>query len=502
MHDMDRSALARPKIGRGRLLRLAIDPTSPERRYRQIYGQLRRSILDGALKPGSRLPSSRALAIDLGVSRATVIQAFEQLAAEGYIRGREGAATYVSVLNHEPDRRPAAPTLASGALPSRRGQAIANLSIEALQGLGETPRAFATGVPALDVFPTEVWGRLLSRRWRSCSPRHLGYGDPFGFRPLREAIAEYLRAARGVRCQADQILICNGSQQAIDLTLRVTLDPGDLAWLEDPGYDGARNALLGYGAHVVPVSVDADGFDVDQAMRMAPRARLAYLTPARQVPLGMPLSLPRRLALLRWAAAHGSWIFEDDYDSEFRYASTPLSALQGLDDSGNVIYAGTFSKLMFPALRLAYVVVPPALHDAFHRARLISGYSSPYLEQATMTDFLAEGHFERHVRRMRVLYQSRQHLLLTLLRRQFSDLLDVLPADAGMSLTAWLPKRLNDKRVVQQAAKHDVTLVPVSAFSVRTRPPNGLVFGYGGVREREIRDGVTRLAAAFRSMHA
>jgi GntR family transcriptional regulator / MocR family aminotransferase len=507
MTERARERFARPAVGRGRILHVCVDPTSRETLYRQIYQQVRRAILDGSLPPGTALPSSRALADDLSVSRATVIQAYEQLGAEGYVKGRIGAATSVTATITHRLHTPSPVMLDESGGPGRRrarvsarGAAIEALSLDALQGIGETPRAFRTGVPALDLFPTELWGRLLARRWRQSSPRCLGYGDPFGFLPLRKAIAGYLRSARGVRCEPEQILMCAGSQQAIDLTLRVLLDPGDRVWLEDPGYPGVRNALIGHGAEIVPVRVDGEGLDVPQGLALAPDARLAFITPARQVPLGVALSLSRRLDLLQWAATSNAWIFEDDYDGEFRYASTPLSALQGLDEAGTVIYAGTFSKLMFPAMRLGYLVVPPALHDAFWKARMIAGFSSAYLEQAAMADFIGEGHFERHIRRMRVLYQSRQEMLVALLRRRLSGLVDVAPSDAGMNLTAWLRINVSDRRVAQVAAAHGVDLLPISAFAIGTPPPSGLLLGFGGVREPELRDGVERLAKAFAAL--
>jgi GntR family transcriptional regulator/MocR family aminotransferase len=533
--------LDRPVMGRGRILHVSVDPGSRETLYRQIYQQVRRAILNGTLPPGSTLPSSRALADDLGVSRATVMQAYEQLGAEGYVKGRVGAATCVTA-NMTRDNAPAAvahhgriaitsldeamqddrfaaaaigrdaievgvepdPLPRRGRL-SARGRRIEGLDLGALQGIGETPRAFRTGVPALDLFPTELWGRLLARRWRRSSPRSLGYGEPFGFLPLRKAIAAYLRSARGVRCEPEQVLICTGSQQAIDLTARVLLDPGDRVWMEDPGYPGVRNTLAGHEAEIVPVRVDAEGLDVAHGRALAPDARLAFVTPARQVPLGVALSLSRRLDLLRWAYSAGAWIFEDDYDGELRYTSTPLSSLQGLDENGHVIYAGTFSKLMFPALRLGYLVVPPALHDVFYKARMMAGFSSAYLEQAALTDFIAEGHFERHIRRMRVLYQTRQQLLVTLLRRRLSGVLDVTPTDAGVNLTAWLKIDIPDRRVAQQAVADGVDLLPISAFSHGTTlPPSiakgGLLLGFGGVREPEIRDGVEKLTQSFTTL--
>src|SRR5215208_4673656 len=421
-----------PRAPGGRIVRIALDAESAETLYRQVYRAIRAAILEGRLGPRTRLPSTRGLARDLGVSRSTVVQAYEQLRAEGYVDGRIGSGTRVSAmvpdsllrLHDARGARPAPPALSSGAggtaggtagvaagafagRPSARGEALAAVPRRLLDVRWLAPRAFRGGVPAVDVFPVEIWGRLMARRWRLTPPRLLSYGDPFGHPPLRAAVAEYLNAARGVRCTPEQVLITAGSQQALDLCARTLLDPGDRAWVEDPGYLGARGAIVAAGAQPVPVPVDAEGLDVAAGRERCPRARLAFVTPSRQLPLGMTMSASRRLALLEWAARAGAWVIEDDYDSEFRYASRPLAALQGLDPHGCVLYVGTFSKVMFPSLRLGYLVVPPRLAEAFAAARHFADYCPPYLEQAVMSDFITEGHFERHIRRMRTIYRER-----------------------------------------------------------------------------------------------
>jgi len=494
-----------PRARRGRILAVAIDQKSGQPLYRQIYSHVRQCILDGRLAPGSRLPSTRQLAADLRVSRSTAVQAYEQLRAEGYIEGLGGAETRVSGALPDSFVRTAAREadhavpLRSLLVPSNRARAAAAALRRTPAPVGMGPRAFRAGVPAVDVFPVDTWGRIMARRWGRTPARDLSYGEPFGYRPLREAVADYLRAARGVRCTADQVMITSGSQQALDLTLRVLIEPGDKIWHEDPGYHGARGAFVAAGANVIPLPVDQDGLDVMAGRTLAPDARLAFVTPSRQLPLGATMSLPRRLALLEWAAASRSAIFEDDYDSEFRYASRPLPALQGLDRSGCVLYSGTFSKVTFPSMRLGYLVVPTALIDVFAAARHFCDMHSPFLEQAVMTDFIVEGHFERHIRRMRAIYHERQVLLVNLARERFGGLLDVRPADAGMTVVGWLGGGLDDVTTTRAAERAGLHVYPLSPLSVRPIPP-ALLLGYAGVRDDEIKDGVNRLAIVLEQL--
>ena len=424
---------------------LGLERASSVPLYRQLYDALRDAILSGRLRPGSRLPSTRALADDLGASRNTVLAAFGQLLAEGYLEGRVGAGTTVARTlpetllrarpevegTKQPGRRPRLSRRGAQLLGTRGG--VANAAIAA--------QPFRPGLPGLDAFPFDLWTRLVARRWRRVPRQLLDYGDPAGYAPLREAIAAYLGEARAVRCEASQVIVVTGAQQAVDLAARVLLDPGDTAWVEDPGYQGARGALIAAGIRLAPVPVDAEGLDVRRGARSAPGARLVYVTPSHQYPLGVTMSLNRRLALLEWASASGAWILEDDYDSEYRYAGRPLAALQGLDTAGRVIYAGTFSKVLFPALRLGYLVVPPELVDAFVAARALADRHSPSVTQAALADFIDGGHFARHVRRTRALYAERQAALVHAARRTLGGLLEVAPAEAGMHLMGWLPRR-------------------------------------------------------------
>jgi GntR family transcriptional regulator/MocR family aminotransferase len=475
--------------------------------HRQLYEGLREAILAGRIRPGGRLPSTRALAEDLGASRNTVLAAFGQLLAEGYVEGRVGAGTTVAptlpetLLRARPEaggvRRPGRrPRL------SRRGAAL--VGARAALGRGAGPaRPFRPGLPGLEFFPFELWTRLVARRWRRVPRQLLDYGDPAGYAPLREAIAGYLREARAVRCEAAQVIVVTGAQQAVDLAARVLLDPGDTAWVEDPGYPGARGALVAAGIRPAPVPVDADGLAVRRGARVAPGARLVYVTPSHQYPLGLTMTLPRRLALLEWAARSGAWILEDDYDSEYRYAGRPLAALQGLDPAGRVIYAGTFSKVLFPSLRLGYLVVPADLVDAFVAARALADRHSPSVTQAALADFIDGGHFARHIRRTRALYAERQAALVQAVGRTLDGELEVTPAHAGMHLVGWLPRGVDDRRASRAALAHEVDAPPLSGF--RARPARGgerggLMLGYAAYTPREIDDACLRLAGALRTV--
>ena len=483
-----------------RILLVDLSQDSDVPLYQQVYEGVRSRILDGTLSRGAPFPSTRTLARDLRVSRSTIVLAYGQLRTEGYIEGRMGAATRVSATL--PDRSVRAPTaekrtgIHGHAVPAGKlAQRIVAIP-RARHVVGRPPRAFRCAVPAVDIFPVDTWGRLLSSRWRKTPAGALAYGDPFGYLPLREAIAGYLASARGVHCSPQQVMVVNGSQEGLDLTCRVVLDAGDSAWIEDPGYFGARGAFTAADANVVPVPVDAEGLMVKRGIASAPDARLAFVTPARQLPLGVTMSLPRRLELIEWARSAKAWIYEDDYDSEFRYVGRPVAALHGLDPHGCVIYAGTFSKVTFPALRLGYVVVPESLVDAFSAVRYYLNYSSPYLEQAVLTDFITHGHFERHIRRMRAVYQERQAVFVEQVQRVLAGKMSTAASDSGMTLIGWLAPGVRDTALARAALEQDVDVLPLSSFSSRPIAP-GLVLGYAGVCDRDIREGVARLAHAF-----
>ena len=465
---------------------------------RQISASIQRAILDGVVAPGTRLPSSRALADDLGVSRTTTLLAVQQLQAEGYLTGRRGSGTYVAA--ELPDdlisRRRARPVRLRHPALSRRGVAL----VAAPQGarrLDGPPRAFRIGTPGLDLFPAALWWRLASRRLRTITPTQLDYGEPAGLRVLREAVAAHVQAARGTRCGAEQILIVAGAQQGLELISRVALDPGDRVWMEDPGYPGARSALLGAGARIVPVPVDGEGLVVEWGARRARDARLAYVTPSHQYPLGVPMSLTRRLALLQWASRASAWVVEDDYDSEFRYGARPMPCLHGLDVDGRVIYVGSFSKTLFPALRLGFLIVPPDLQDGLVAARAAADQHPPVLDQTVLADFIVEGHFARHLRRMRVAYRERLDALLDAAQRFCGGVLRVRPTRTGLHAIADL-EGADAAAVSREAAARGVEVAPLAAYQVgRERPANALVLGFAAVRPDAARRGMERLAAAI-----
>ncbi|MEM7033724.1 MAG: PLP-dependent aminotransferase family protein [Chloroflexota bacterium] len=474
--------------------------------YRQLYKALRRAILSGQLTAGTQLPSTRLLMQELLVSRNTVINAFEQLIAEGYLEGKSGSGTFVcQVLPDDlfqvdiPSVKPKQSSPKSRAKPSdlsQRGAKLAKAST-VLRSSELTSQAFRPGLPALDAFPFKLWERLIIRHWRNASPEYLGYSQSAGYPPLREAIATYLRAARGVTCQASQVIIVAGAQQAIDLAARVLLDPGDAAWLEDPGYLGARGALQGAGVQVVPVPVDQEGLQLEAGLAKAPHPRMVYISPSHQYPLGVTMSLTRRLALLRWAAQAKAWILEDDYDSEFRYVGRPLAALQGLDEAGRVIYVGTFSKVLYPGLRLGYVVVPPDLVDAFSAALALSNRCHAWLEQAVLTDFMNEGHFARHLRRMRTLYNERRLALIAAINAQLTDWLKIEATEAGMHLVGRLALGVDDQYVAQQLAKAGIEAPALSSYAFMPLARGGLMLGYAGTDVGTIQAGIRQMANVF-----
>ena len=465
----------------------------------QIYAGVRRAILDGVIAPGTRLLSSRALARDLGVSRTTSVLALEQLLAEGYLTARRGSGTYVAselpddLLRPRAARRSARPRHPPL---SRRGTALV-ATPQGARRLDGPPRAFRIGTPAVDLFPVRLWSRLAQRRWRAVTSAQLDYGDPAGLPQLREAIADHVQAARGTRCGAEQIIMVAGAQQGLDLVCRLLLDPGDTAWIEEPGYPGARSALVGAGARLVPIRVDAEGLDVGAGVRRAGDARLVYVTPSHQYPLGVPMSLPRRLALLKWASAARAWVVEDDYDSEFRLGARPVPCLHGLDVDGRVIYVGSFSKTLFPALRLGFLIVPPDIQDQLVAARTASDQHPPALDQAVLADFIAEGHFARHLRRMRGVYRERLEALAAAAERHCGGALRLRPARTGLHVAADLAGA-DAGRVSREAAARSVEATPLSAYCAdRARAANGLVLGFGALRPEAAARGMERLAAAI-----
>ncbi|MBF5041897.1 MULTISPECIES: PLP-dependent aminotransferase family protein [Myxococcaceae] len=455
--------------------------------HQQVYARIRAAILEGHLPPRSRVPSSRTLARDLGVSRNTVEEAFGRLDAEGFLERRVGSGSYVALPEHA--RPPALPPLR--AVPagvtaglSQRGQRML------AQALAPEPRAarpLTPCMPALDAFPTELWSRTLTRQARRMKGDALAYGEAAGLAALREAVAHYLATARGVRCEARRVLVLPSTQAALDLTARLLLDESDEVWLEEPGYMGARGALQGAGARVRGVPVDAQGLDVAAGRKRAPAARLAYVTPSHQYPLGVTMSLQRRLALLAWAAEARAWVVEDDYDSEFRYAERPLAAIQGLDTAGRVLYVGSFTKVMFPGLRLAYLVLPESLVDAFTAARALADGHTPVLAQAAMAEFMEAGHFAAHLRTMRGLYAERREALLDGLERECGGALEVLGDAAGMHVCARLTGRRDDEALTERAIAKGLDPRALSAHFLGKERTPGMLLGFSGSPPAELR---------------
>ena len=465
-------------------LLIRLDPRARGALQQQIYAGIRRAILDGVVAPGTRLPSSRAVAEDLGVSRTTAVLALEQLLAEGYLASRRGSGTFVAqdLPDDLPQGRVARPTPSPKHPPlSRRGTALAAMPTGGRR-LGGPPRPFRIGTPGLDLFPVRLWGQLATRRLRSITSAQLDYGEPAGIRPLREAIADHVQTARGTRCETDQVVVVAGAQQGLDLACRLLLDPGDQAWMEDPGYPGARSALVGAGARIVPVRVDAEGLDVEAGVRGGVGARLVYVTPSHQYPLGVPMSLPRRLALLKWASRARAWVLEDDYDSEFRYGARPIPCLHGLDVDGRVIYVGSFSKTLFPSLRLGFVIVPPDLQDRLVAARAAADQHPPVLDQTVLTDFIVGGHFARHLRRMRARYRERLEAVSAAAERFCQGALRLRPVQTGLHVVGDL-EGVDAVAVAREAATRGVEVTPLSAYYARpARAAPALVLGFAVAR--------------------
>ena len=470
--------------------------------YRQICDAIRDRIVSGELPPGARLPSTRSLASELGVSRRTVLVAYEQLLAEGYVTGRVGSGTrVVPGLAHCHDRSNpggsprstrGAPRLAAF---GRRLVRFVPPSRWTLPGAA-LPYDFRHPLPAVDDLPWVQWRRLTTGCLRETSTGLLGYGPPEGYAPLRAAIARYLYRARGVACDPAYVIIVGGSQQALDLTGRVLVDPDDPIVIEEPQYPGAREVFAAAGARLVPVDVDQHGLDPAQLDAQAPGARLAYVTPSHQFPTGAVLPLERRLALLDWAQRTDAWVVEDDYDSEYRFAGHPIAAIKSLDRAERVIYVGTFSKLLFPALRLGYLVVPPSLAPAFAGAKFLADRHAPTLEQMILARFIDNGHFDRLLRTLRRRVAARHAAMLAALDKYLGERATVSGTSAGLHVLVWL-RDVSAERLpslLKRAALAGVGAYPSTAYYVAPPPRGGLVMAYASMTAEDIRAGIRRLA--------
>jgi GntR family transcriptional regulator / MocR family aminotransferase len=476
---------------------IAINRKSARPLHRQIYDAFRSTIVGRTLSSGQRIPSTRALATELDISRIPVLNAYAQLLAEGYFETRVGAGTFVS--SSLPKRivapqNPCAVSTQIGSGPRRLARSSLLLPPYKRDPWVRHRGAFSVSQPALDAFPFKIWAKLVARHGRNAPTHSLEYGDPIGLKQLREVIAVYLRTSRAVRCEPQQIMIVSGSQQALDLSVRVLLNPGNSIWMEDPGYWLARHVLVAAGCRIIPVPVDADGLDVAAGIERCRTARAALVAPSHQYPLGVTMGASRRLQLLQWARQTGAWIIEDDYDSEYRFESKPIASLQGLDDASRVIYIGTFSKVLFPALRVGYLVLPPDLVDPFLAVRHAMDVSPAHFHQAVLAEFIAEGHFSRHLRSMRALYGERRSVLVDSLHREFGSYLKVFGNVAGMHLAITVPKGLQDRQIALRAAAESLWLWPLSPFYATKPAQQGFVLGYGSTTAAEI-------PPAIRHMH-
>ena len=460
--------------------------------FRQIYAQIRSAALSGVLGPGTKLPSSRAMATSLGVARASVVAAYEQLLTEGYVEARAGSGTFVAA-------NLARPTSASRHSSRRRAKhspirTEARADFERAQTHSEG-LPFNTGRTLIDAQTAEVWRKLTHQAVRVFGSNDLGYTDPCGLPQLRRSLCQYLQAARNVRCDPEQIVVTAGTQHAIDIAIRVLLAPGDEVWVEDPGYPLTHAQLLLAKVRPHPIPVDGDGIVVAAALRTAPKARGAFVTPSHQFPTGVVLSMARRLELLAWARDSAAFLIEDDYTSEFRYSGPPLASLQGLDDDERVIYVGTLNKALFPGLRIGYAVVPYALLPAFTNARYLMDRQPPTLSQTVIAEFMEQGHFTAHIRRMRQRYREQRDSLAAALARGVADHLNVIVPDQGMHLVAYLQEGVSDIEIEALARHAGIIVRAISRFYRAAVPKTGLMLGFSGFPRQVIVPAAAQLAA-------
>ena len=485
---------------------LRLDGRRKQALFQQLYDQIRGAILDGRLKANSRIPSSRDLMEQLGVSRTTVVTAVDRLIAEGYLHTSQGRGTFIS--GEIPDEQ---------LLPQRIEAKSSTLFLTQSNHLGadgklivDTDRSnwhtgeskpFCPGEPALDEFPIAVWSKIVRRVWKSLDPSWLSYGEPAGYQPLRTQVAEYLGIRRGVNCDPGQVMIVSGTQQAVDIVARISIDAGDEVLFENPGYVSARDAFVKRGAKIIAVNVDESGALVEEAIKKHANARLAYVTPSHQYPLGVTLPIDRRLALLNWARENESLILEDDYDSEYRYAQQPLPCLQGLDQGERTIYVGSFSKVVFPALGLGYAIVPPPMVTAFENALKLVSRPGSQVDQLVLSEFIREGHFVRHLRRMRKTHSLRREVFVAEIEKQLGDKLEVIGCPAGLHCTTILKTGQQDTKLVKLLDEIGIIARPLSGYYLPETKGrdhrNGLVFGFASAPPNVIRRRVRQMAELF-----
>jgi GntR family transcriptional regulator / MocR family aminotransferase len=467
--------------------------------HQQLYRILQAAIRDALLPPGMRLPSTRAMARDLGVARNTVVHVYEQLTLEGFLHAGTGRGTFVTDLGAGSGSKlvvdPHVRATGSAATLSSRGDLLVQGASAGQLQWG----AFTPGVSEVRYFPVQVWNRIQSSAWRHAKPAELSYATGAGDPGLRQALSGHLQRTRGVNCDADQVLVTSGTQQSLLLVTQLLTDPGDTVWIEDPGYWGARSVFQSLGLTIEPIAVDSHGM-APSAEQWRKPPRLIFLSPSHQYPTGAVMNQGRRQQLLDYAARHNAWLLEDDYDSEFRYRSKPLPSLQGQDKSGHVIYLGTFSKTLFPGLGIAYVVLPENLVDPFARVKHEIYRDGRTLQQAVLARFITEGHFAAHIRRMRSVYAARHDALLASIRLHFGSTLPVMGKDAGLHMVLGLPGHVDDFAVSQRALRSGVATRPLSLYSSQTtHAPRGLLLGYGAVPEEEIEANFGLLASSVQS---
>lgn len=474
---------------------IRIDRTLDRKISVQLYMGLRDVILSGGLVNGNRLPASRTLASEIGVSRTTVIEAVDRLISEGLLEARVGAGTFVSqamegkeqgAVKHASEKVTALPKL-SDATVRASGRFMKR------KRLPHKSSAFVTALPALDDFPMAQWARLSARHWRSNRDSVMGYGEPAGLPRLRSAISAHLNASRGIHCDPEQIFVVGGAQHAFSLLAGVLLNRGDKVWFENPGAIGAQNALVSQGADLIPVTVDKEGLDVSEALTKAPDFRLAFVTPSHQQPLGKVMSLRRRLALLEAAEKADAFVIEDDYDGDFYFGNQPLPTLKSIDTNNRVLYVGTFSKTLFPSLRLGYFLSPPALVDTMHELFLASLSGIPTGPQAIAADFMDEGFFATHIRTMRSLYKER-HAVLHHYAPLLAEHLLVEKASAGFHTVGYLAGNQDENELAKVASDSDIELSPIGRYCLSPVPEKGVVIGYGSTNNMQIEQGVIKLA--------
>lgn len=490
---------------------IALDRQDRQPLYRQLYAEIRKSILAGQMLPGMQLPPSRDFCQALQISRQTVLNAYDQLLAEGYLRGSVGQGTFVN--EDLPAIAQRGKTKVNDISTTKLLDRISRRGLQHIDPRGSTRfhqgsvRAFRVSMPDLDLFPFDIWARLEARHCRHPKGQ-LGYGDPAGHLALRELLAVYLKAVRGVNCSPEQILITSGSQQALYLLSTMLLDPGEKAVVEYPCYRGTTAALHAAQADICAVPVDDEGMDVEYAARHYPDARVAFVTPSHQMPLGMTMSLQRRMALLEWAQARAVWIVEDDYDSEYRFGSSPLASLQSLDTHQSVIYVGTLSKVLFPGLRLGYLVLPEKLLEPMIQAKAVIDKHTSIMPQMTLADFIAEGHFGRHIKRTRKVYAERQACLVNCLEKELADELVCGAQDGGLDLAVYFKHAYDEAQIIEAGQEIGLELRGLGHYAdvpgKTNRPaesPGGLLLGFASLTCAEIERSVSKLATLFNAAH-